>query len=296
MKKLFLFVTCFTMYFTSAQNSKEKLSESIIDSREAKKNVVYFGCENLKDNSELKSCMSKNLSEDIQNQIAYFSNIADYLHIDKAESRLTFVINEEGYFDNIASDGENPIFNSVAMSTLILLNNKMNRNNIKIQPAIDQRNKPVKMRFNMPLRFVAEDKDNNFENFPSESRVLFTLKTEDETIEVRIDKEFNLTTFGNNGNREYYLGKFSNLFEMASTDPYATAFDAAFKSGIIDITTGKIDDKEYKLQIKNFFENDPSAQVLITVVREENGTWAEYYEYKTKKEFNQSKFASLTYR
>jgi len=125
---------------------------------------------------------------------------------------------------------------------------------------------------------------------------LFTLKTDEETIEVRIDKEFNLTTFGNNGSREYYLGKFSNLFEMASIDPYATAFDAAFKSGAIDITKGKIDDKEYKLQIKNFFENDPSVQVLITVVREENGTWAEYYEYKTKKEFNQSKFASLTYR
>ena len=240
--------------------------------------------------------MNKNLSQDIQTQISFFSNIADYLHIETAQSKLGFKINEDGNFGDVSTDGSNPIFNSLALSSLVLLNNKMERANLKISPAKGDDGKAVAMKYTMPLRYESAEKNNDFETFPSENRVLFTLKTDEETIEVRIDKEFNLTTFGNNGSREYYLGKFSNLFEMASIDPYATAFDAAFKSGTIDITKGKIDDKEYKLQIKNFFENDPSVQVLITVVREENGTWAEYYEYKTKKEFNQSKFASLTYR
>ncbi|MGV0969443.1 hypothetical protein [Empedobacter sp.] len=296
MKKLYLFVTCFAMSFSFAQNSKEKQNVSLTSSKEAKKAVVYFGCENLKENSELQACMNKNLSQDIQTQISFFSNIADYLHIETAQSKLGFKINEDGNFGDVSTDGSNPIFNSVALSSLVLLNNKMERANLKITPAKGVDGKAVAMKYTMPLRYESAEKNNDFEKFPSENRVLFTLKTDEETIEVRIDKEFNLTTFGNNGSREYYLGKFSNLFEMASIDPYATAFDAAFKSGAIDITKGKIDDKEYKLQIKNFFENDPSVQVLITVVREENGTWAEYYEYKTKKEFNQSKFASLTYR
>ena len=295
--KLYLLIT--SLLFSSllvAQLTKEEDVKPPLTIKDAKKMVVYFGCESLTKNDELLKCFNQNLNQDIQTQIAYFSNIADYLHIDKAESRIGFVINENGFFDEIYSQGINPIFNSVAVSSLILMNNKMKQANIKITPAIQADDKPAKMKFNMPLRFLMEEQNNDFDKFPSENRVIFTLKTDEENIEVRIDKEFNLTNYGKSNDREYYLGKFSNLFEMGSVEPYATAFDVAFKSGVIDITKGKIDDKEYKLQIKNFFDNDPSVQVLITVVREENGTWAEYYEYKTKKEFNQSKFAQLTYR
>lgn len=285
MKKLVLFISLFSVATSFAQSKYA-----------VKKMPVYFGCENFKDNKELVSCMNTNLNRDVQNQISFFSNIADYLHIETAQSKLGFTIDSDGNFANFTTDGSNPIFNSVATSSLVLLQNKMDRANVKIEPGKDENNKSVDTNLNLPLRYEAAEKENDFESFPSYNRVLFTLKTDEETIEVRIDKDFNLKTYGKAGDREYYLGRFSNLFEMASVDPYATAFDLAFKSGAIDITKGKIDDKEYKLQIKNFFENDPSVQVLITVVREENGTWAEYYEYKTKKEFNQSKFASLTYR
>lgn len=296
MKNFWLIIPLLFSSLVFSQTKKkdnEKPNLTVVD---AKTMPVYFGCENLKEKSELQACLSKNLSEDIQAQIAYFSNIADYLHIESVQSKIGFIINEEGRFSEVNIDGANPIFNSVAHASLVLLNNKMERNNLKIEPARDHKNKAVRMRYNLPLRFMLEEQNNEFEKFPSANRVLFTLKNSEEEIEVRIDNDFNLKTYGKAGNREYYLGRFSNLFEMAAVDPYATAFDAAFKSGVIDITKGIIEDKEYKLQIKNFFDNDPSAQVLITVVREENGTWAEYYEYKTKKEFNQSKFASLTYR
>ncbi|WP_312311572.1 hypothetical protein [Empedobacter brevis] len=285
MKKFFLFISLFSFVLSLAQSKSG-----------AKKMPVYFGCESLTENKELVSCLNKNLNQDVQTQIAFFSNIADYLHIETAQSKLGFTITKEGNFSNLTTDGANPIFNSVAMSSLVLLQNKMERAKLKIEPAKDEQNKAMDVNLNLPLRYEAAEKDNEFENFPSSNRVLFTLKTDEETIEVRIDKDYNIKTYGKTGNREYYLGRFSNLFEMASVDPYATAFEAAFKSGVIDITKGKIEEKEYKLQIKHFFENDPSVQVLITVVREENGTWAEYYEYKTKKEFNQSKFAPLTYR
>ncbi|MEG0187246.1 hypothetical protein [Algoriella sp.] len=294
MKNFFLFITCI---FSSIVFAQTKDKETPIASvRVTKKMPVYFGCESFTEKKDLVTCMNKNLNQDVQSQIAFFSNIADYLHIETAQSKLSFTINKEGDFSNLSTDGINPIFNSVALSSLVLLQNKMDRNKMHIEPGKDEKNNPIDVNLNLPLRYEAAEKNNDFDKFPSENRVLFTLKTDEETIEVRIDKEFNLKTFGNNGNREYYLGKFSNLFEMASVEPYATAFDAAFKSGIIAITKGKIEDKEYTLQIKNFFENDPSAEVLITVFREENGTWAEYYEYKTKKEFNQSKFAHLTYR
>ena len=294
MKNFFLFITCIFSSIVFAQTKDKETPVASV--RVTKKMPVYFGCESFTEKKDLVTCMNKNLNQDVQSQIAFFSNIADYLHIEMAQSKLSFTINKEGDFSNLSTDGINPIFNSVALSSLVLLQNKMDRNKMHIEPGKDEKNNPIDVNLNLPLRYEAVEKNNDFDKFPSENRVLFTLKTDEETIEVRIDKEFNLKTFGNNGDREYYLGKFSNLFEMASVEPYATAFDAAFKSGIIAITKGKIEDKEYTLQIKNFFENDPSADVLITVFREENGTWAEYYEYKTKKEFNQSKFAHLTYR
>ena len=294
MKNFFLFITCIFSSIVFAQTKDKETPVASV--RVTKKMPVYFGCESFTEKKDLVTCMNKNLNQDVQSQIAFFSNIADYLHIETAQSKLSFTINKEGDFSNLSTDGINPIFNSVALSSLVLLQNKMDRNKMHIEPGKDEKNNPIDVNLNLPLRYEAVEKNNDFDKFPSENRVLFTLKTDEETIEVRIDKEFNLKTFGNNGDREYYLGKFSNLFEMASVEPYAAAFDAAFKSGIIAITKGKIEDKEYTLQIKNFFENDPSADVLIIVFREENGTWAEYYEYKTKKEFNQSKFAHLTYR
>lgn len=294
MKNFFLFITCIFSSIVFAQTKDKETPVASV--RVTKKMPVYFGCESFTEKKDLVTCMNKNLNQDVQSQIAFFSNIADYLHIETAQSKLSFTINKEGDFANLSTDGINPIFNSVALSSLVLMQNKMDRNKLHIEPGKDEKNNPIDVNLNLPLRYEAAEKNNDFDKFPSENRVLFTLKTDEETIEVRIDKEFNLKTFGNNGDREYYLGKFSNLFEMASVEPYATAFDAAFKSGIIAITKGKIEDKEYTLQIKNFFENDPSVDVLITVFREENGTWAEYYEYKTKKEFNQSKFAHLTYR
>lgn len=285
MKNFFLFIAYFMTSFLFAQ----KITT-------IKKMPVYFGCESFSERKDLISCLNKNLNNDVQKEIEFFSNIADYLHIETAQSKLSFVINKEGDFSDISADGANPIFNSVAMSSLILLQNKMNRAEVHIQPGKDEKNDPTNVHLNLPVRYEAVSKDNDFDKFPAFERVLFTLKTDDETIEVRIDKDFTIRTIGNNGNREYFLGSYSNLFEMASVDPYATAFENAFKTGLINVTKGKVDDKEYQIQIKNFFENDANANVSILVFREENGTWAEYYEYKTKKEFNQSKFAQLTYR
>lgn len=285
MKNFFLFIAYFMTSFLFAQ----KITT-------IKKIPVYFGCESFSERKDLISCLNKNLNNDVQKEIEFFSNIADYLHIETAQSKLSFVINKEGDFSDISADGANPIFNSVAISSLILLQNKMNRAEVHIQPGKDEKNDPTNVHLNLPVRYEAVSKDNDFDKFPAFERVLFTLKTEDETIEVRIDKDFTIRTIGNNGNREYFLGSYSNLFEMASVDPYATAFENAFKTGLINVTKGKVDDKEYQIQIKNFFENDANANVSILVFREENGTWAEYYEYKTKKEFNQSKFAQLTYR
>lgn len=285
MKNFFLLLTLFISGFCFAQ------TKSI-----TKKMPIYFGCEENTENRSLVACMNANLSHDIQNQVTYFSNIADYLQVQSAKSKLKFTINKEGKFSDLYAEGDNPIFNSVAMSSLILLQSKMDKAKLTIRPGKDENNNPVDVVMSLPLRYESDNKDNDFEKFPVFERVLFTIKTNEENIEVRIDKDFNLKTYGNNGDREYYLGKFSNLFEIASVDPYTEAFENGFKTGLIDVTKGLIDGKEYKIQIKNFFENDPNVEVLIIVFREENGSWAEYYEYKTKKEFNQSKFAKLTYR
>jgi len=257
---------------------------------------VYFGCESFTNDQDLIKCLNQNLNNDIQVQIAFFHNIADYLHIETAQSKLNFNINKEGDFSELTADGVNPIFNSVALSSLFLLQNKMDKANRHIVPGKDTDNNATDTNMNLSLRYESAEIDNQFDQFPASERVLFTIKTAEELIEVRMDNDYTIRTIGQNSDREYFLGRYTNLFELSSVEPYASAFEEAFKSRFIDVTSGDIDGKNYRIRIKNFFENDPEAQVLIIVIREENGTWAEYYEYKTKKAFNQSRFAPLTYR
>lgn len=261
-----------------------------------KKMPVFIGCEQFSDNTDLRNCLNTNLSVGIQNEIDFFSNIADYLHVGDTTSKVKFTISKEGKFDNIDVQGINPIFNSFVWSSFIIMNNKLDQNGFKISPALDENNEPMNLTLSLPLKFQAEVKSEVYSQFPANERVLFTIDFEDEIIEVRMDKENTLKTIGNDGRREFYLGKYSNLFELASVEPYATKINEAYQSSYTTITKGKIDDKEYLVRMKNFFSNKMTDKLVIEVIREENNTWAEYYSFETKEEFNQSKFAKLTYR
>jgi len=256
----------------------------------------FFGCEQFSTNDELKKCFNQNISYGIQNEIDFFANIADYLHIDSTEAKLKFTISTEGKFINTHVDGINPIFNSFVWSSLIIIQNKMENNQLKIQPALDAKGNPMDVTLSIPVRFKSEVDPQIYADFPAEERVLFTIDFEDEIIEIRMNREHLIRTIGNNGSREFYLGKYNNLFELATVEPYATKINESFQSGTTFITKGEIEGKEYTVQMKNFFSNKADDEVIIEVFREEGSTWAEYYAYKTKEQFNQSKFAKLTYR
>ena len=264
--------------------------------KKLKKMPVLYGCEQFSSNEEIKKCFNQTIGTAIGNEIDFFSNIADYLHIPTVESKLKFTISTEGKFINLDADGPNPIFNSFAMSSILLIQNKLNRLNLKVQPGLDQKNNPMDVSMTIPVRFQSLVDKKVYNSFPSDERVLFTIDFEDEIIEIRMNKDYVISTYGNNGEREFYLGKYNNLFELATVEPYASKINESYQSSITYITKGIVDNKEYKIQMKNFFSNNPNEDVLIEVVREENNSWAEYYAYKTKEEFNQSKFAQLTYR
>lgn len=261
-----------------------------------KKMPVFIGCDQVSNNEDLRNCLNSNLSLGIQREIDFFSNIADYLHISDTKSKVKFTISKEGKFSQVDVQGINPIFNSFVWSSFILINNKIEQNGLKIEPALDQNNQPMDLMLSLPIKFVAQINPEVYEQFPADERVLFTIDFEDEIIEIRINKNNNLRTVGNDGRREFYLGKYDNLFEMATVEPYATKINEAYQSSYTTITKGQIDGKEYLIRMKNFFSTNLEDELLIEVIREENNTWAEYYSYKSKEEFNQSKFAKLTYR
>ncbi|QTV06907.1 hypothetical protein [Faecalibacter bovis] len=258
---------------------------------------VFVGCEQFKTNDEVKKCFNATFNQAIANEIEFFSNIADYLHIGDTSSKLRFKIDKDGNFGDINVDGANPIFNSFVWSSIVLIQNKLNQLDAKIQPGLDQKAIPMDVFMTIPVRYDSEYDETIYSSFPAYERVLFTIDFEDEIIEIRLNKDNVIRTIGINKNdRNFYLGKYNNLFELATVEPYATKINESFTSGNTLITKGKLDGKEYIIQMKNFFSNKPDDKVLIEVIREENDTWAEYYSYKTKEEFNQSKFATLTYR
>lgn len=261
-----------------------------------KKMPVFIGCEQFSTNDELRSCFNSNISKVIQNEIEFFSNISDYLHIGDTDAKLKFTVSTEGKFINTDVQGPNPIFNSFVWSSIVILQNKMDQNNITIQPGLNQKDAVMDVTLTIPVRYKSEIDPAVFNDFPSDERVLFTIDFEDEIIEIRMNREHLIRTVGNNGEREFYLGKYNNLFELATVEPYAQKINESFRSSYTFITKGEIEGKEYQIRMKNFFSNNVADTLLIEVFREENNTWAEYYAYKTKEEFNQSKFAKLTYR
>ena len=257
---------------------------------------VFIGCEAYSTNDELKSCLNNGMNAALKNEIEFFSNIADYLHIGDSASILRFTITKEGEFANASVEGINPIFNSFVWSSIVLLQNRLDQNNLKLKPGLDQKNQPKDVSLSIPVRYKTEYDTKTYNEFPVDERVLFTINFEDELIEVRMNRDHLIRTIGKNNTREFYLGKYNNLFELATVEPYASQINEAFKSSYIVVTKGIIEDKEYTIRLKNFFSTNPEDLVLIEVIREENNTWAEYYSYKSKEEFNQSKFAQLTYR
>lgn len=287
MNKRKLFIMACAMALTSIQAQ---------DTTKMKKMPVFFGCEQFSVNTDLKKCFNANIGTAIQREIDFFSNIADYLHIGDTEAKLKFTVSAEGKFIHTGVDGINPIFNSFVWSSLIMVQNKMDELKLSIQPALNQKNEAMELSLSIPVKFKSEVPQELYDQFPVDERVLFTIDLEDEVIEIRMDKTNQLRTIGISNGREYYLGKYDNLFEIATVEPYASKINASYQSSYTLITRGVIEDKTYDVRMKNFFSNKIEDEVLIEVIREEKDSWAEYYAFKTKEEFNQSKFAKLTYR
>ena len=259
---------------------------------------IFPGCENLKKNSELSTCMNQKLNTALGYELLFFSIVADYLELPKADSKVDFNINKEGLISDVVINGENEIFNGFVFSTFYLINSKINRANLHIIPAKNQKDETVEVNYKIPMKFVLDPDKADYPSFNKRNRLLFTFDNpqDKEKIEIRIDTAYTLSTYAIRNNREFFLGNYKSLVDLAIVEPYASNIEDNFKSGKTLVTKGNLNDKEYTVQIKNFFSNDPNVEYSIEVFNEVDNEWKEYYQYKSKEEFNQSPFAVLTYR
>lgn len=259
---------------------------------------VFPGCENYTQNSDLSKCMNQELNKALSYELAYFSIVADYLEIPESAVKVGFNINRDGLFTDVNVEGTNEIFNGFVMSTFYLMNSKIDRAEKKIIPGKDENGNPIDTNFKIPLRFLLENPNALPQQINPQNRVLFTFYNErdQENIEIRIDSTFTLSTYAVRPDREFFLGNFKSLIELAMIDPYAENIQKNFHSGNTFVTKGMLNEKEYTIQLKNFFNNDPNSEVYLEVFNEVDNEWKEYYRYNSKAEFNASPFVILTHR
>ncbi|MDK7375371.1 MULTISPECIES: hypothetical protein [Weeksella] len=259
---------------------------------------IFPGCENNKTKESIAHCLNKQIQDALRYELDYFTIVADYIELPEANAKISFSINQNGQFSDVIVDGKNETFNGFIFSTFYLMNTKLKKANLAIRPALDKQKNPISVTYQIPINFQLTKNQKDYPNFNTENRVLFTFFNEQdkENIEVRMDTDYILRTYAIRDDRQIYLGKFNSLVELAMVEPYAKNIENNFNSGKTLVTKGLLNDKEYTIQLKNFFNNDPSTQVFIEVFNEENNESKEYYQYKSKEEFNQSPFVSLTYR
>lgn len=263
-----------------------------------KSGPIFPGCEQSKSLEQSTLCFSQELNRALAHELQYFAIVADYLEIAKAKAKTNFILNKDGLFTDVRIDGDNEVFNGFIFSTFYLLNSRLDRAKLSIIPAKNEKGKAINTPFSIPVKFDLDAARDEFPNFNRRNRVLFTFYNarDKEDIEIRIDTTYTISTYAIGNQHEFFLGNYKSLVDLAMSAPYSESIQQSFHTGTTLVTKGILNQKEYTIRLKNFFNNDPASDVYIEVYREENNEWKEYYRFNSKEEFNESEFVKLTYR
>lgn len=134
--------------------NKEVESTSSLNKNSFTKAPIYPGCENQAkiSNEEAMNCLTRKLSFDISNQLQDFANnVALNDSTGLISSKLIFTIDENGNFTNISSEGDKNL-GEASINVLKRINNRQQRSNTLIIPALDDKNNKVAVKYNIPIK------------------------------------------------------------------------------------------------------------------------------------------------
>jgi protein TonB len=126
--------------------------------RDVSKMAIFPGCEKAgKSKIELQDCMAKQLSKELGTQLQDFSTIADRYNIDKATTKLQFIVDKNGKIVQIkAVGGNNQHFSKEAQEALRRISERMIQKGKSIQPAEMNDGTKVNMNFTIPVQYMVQ--------------------------------------------------------------------------------------------------------------------------------------------
>lgn len=134
------------------------IPKKIYQPRDVAKMAVFPGCEKAgKSKEDFQNCLSKQLNRELGSQLNNFHTIADRYNIDKANTKLQFIVDTQGKIVQIkALGGNSPQFTEEAQAALKRIAEKMAQRGKFIQPAEMNDGTKVNMSFSVPVQFMVQ--------------------------------------------------------------------------------------------------------------------------------------------
>lgn len=125
-----------------------------MNSTQVTKMAVFPGCEKSKTNQDLTNCMATKLSQELGIELRDFEDIANKYGIDKANAKLSFVVDRNGKIIQVqAMSGGNKELSAEAQKALNKISKKLVQKGKYIKPAETDDGTAVNLIFNIPIRF-----------------------------------------------------------------------------------------------------------------------------------------------
>ncbi|MET3731235.1 hypothetical protein [Moheibacter stercoris] len=132
--------------------------EKIFQPRDVSKMAIFPGCEKAtKSKESLQICMAQQLNKELGTQLDNFSTIAERYNIDKATTKLQFIVNHQGKIVQVkAIGGNNQHFSKEAQEAMKRIAERLIQRGKIIQPAEMNDGSKVNMSFTLPVQFMVQ--------------------------------------------------------------------------------------------------------------------------------------------
>lgn len=231
--------------------------------------AVYPGCEEfqVEQKAELSQCLSKNLTLKLTDLMNDFWMVLEDFNTEKAVCRIQFVIDKDGKMVDIRPMETNNYLNQLLGLVSASSMRKIAEQIPPIQPATLDDGSPVSMIFVLPVNYQIEEikNPNPLSDYDFTEMVNYTLKSDLETFEIRIDgKTGKFKAYEISGDKAVFLGQFNSFGDVLQLEPYRSLY---FSSGDKHLVTEKnTDGTVYRIYMK---DSEPDR---VFVYRLENNT------------------------
>lgn len=231
--------------------------------------AVYPGCEEfqVEQKAELMKCMQKNLTEMLSDKFIDFDQVMKSFNTENAACRIQFVIDKNGKMVQIRPMETNNYLNLLLGQFTVNEIESIAEQIPPIQPATLDDGSPVNLVFEIPVyyNFGKIKNPNPLSDYDFTEMVNYTLKSDLETFEIRIDgKTGKFKAYEISGDKAVFLGQFNSFGDVLQLEPYRSLY---FSSGDKHLVTEKnTDGTVYRIYMK---DSEPDR---VFVYRLENNT------------------------